>query len=146
MVQEDPRLNAGDDRIQPILGDSDRRWDRKHSSYLIKDVSLLSKISYYRMIWMFDWHFAIWKVESVYRSRPLHSLYLHSSSTSNLFDTPESPATASAARVSASSSCCLNDSSRSDFASLNSFWSILVTPRDVRTWAEDSEGLASCSV
>ena len=35
--------------IQLILGDSDRR-DRKHSNYLIKDVSLLSKISYYRMI------------------------------------------------------------------------------------------------
>ena len=85
-------------------------------------------------------------MESAYESRPLHSLYLHNSSTSDLFDIPESPATASAARVSASSSCCLNDSSRSDFASLNSFRSILVTPRDARIWAEDSEGLASCSV
>lgn len=133
--------------IQPVLWDSDRRRDCERSSCLVKGISLLGKVSHYGMIRMLARHFAIREVESaVNRTRSLHSLYLHSSSASDLFNAPKSPATANAAKVSASSSCCPSDSSRSDLASWNSFRSILVTPRDVRIWAEDREGLASCSV
>jgi hypothetical protein len=73
--------------------------------------------------------------------------YLQSSSASPFLG-PKPAATTLAASVSASSCppCCEIASSRSDFASWASPRSRRVTPRAVRRWGEERDGLASCSV
>lgn len=73
--------------------------------------------------------------------------YLQSSSASPFLG-PKPAATTLAASVSASA-CprrCEMASSKSDFASWASPRSRRVTPRAVRRWGEDMDGLASCSV
>jgi hypothetical protein len=73
--------------------------------------------------------------------------YLQSSSASPFLGLKPA-ATTLAASVSASSCppCCKIASSRSDFASCTSPRSRRVTPRAVRRWGEERDGLASCSV
>jgi hypothetical protein len=83
------------------------------------------------------------------REKKKHSGYAHlQSSSASPFLGPKPAATTLAASVSASACppCCETASSRSDFASCTSPRSRRVTPRAVRRWGEERDGLASCSV